>query len=102
MKQYRKDLGEIYVQRMIQEHSGHAVAFDTKGKMWTSPGADPSTLHILGSHGTSDDFDQLSSDDGLTGSVEENLVLVDHLTCILGGILSNEALASCTHNPRLR
>lgn len=44
-------------------------------------------LHVLGGRGTSDNLDQLASNDGLSGSVEENLVLVDHLSGVLGGVL---------------
>lgn len=44
-------------------------------------------LHVLGSSGTSNNLDQLASNDGLTGTVEENLVLVDHLTGVLRGVL---------------
>lgn len=44
-------------------------------------------LLLLGGGGTSDNLDQLASNDGLTGSVEENLVLVDHVSCVLGGVL---------------
>lgn len=42
---------------------------------------------LLGGGCTSDNLDQLASNDGLTGSVEENLVLVDHVSSVLGGIL---------------
>jgi hypothetical protein len=44
-------------------------------------------LHVGGGRSTSDNFDQLSRNDGLTGTVEENLVLVDHLASVLGGVL---------------
>lgn len=44
-------------------------------------------LHVLGGGSTSDNFDQLSGNDGLTCSVEQNLVLVDHLASVLGGVL---------------
>jgi len=44
-------------------------------------------LLLLGGGGTSDNLDQLASNDGLTGSVEENLVLVDHVSCVLGGVI---------------
>ena len=44
-------------------------------------------LHVFRGGGTSDNLDQLASNDGLTGSVEENLVLADHLTGVLGSVL---------------
>lgn len=44
-------------------------------------------LHVLRGGGTSDDFDQLASNDGLTGSVVEDLILVDHIAGVLGGVL---------------
>ena len=44
-------------------------------------------LHILRGGGTSDNLDQLASNDGLTGAVVEDLVLVDHLAGVLGGVL---------------
>lgn len=49
--------------------------------------SDLDRLHVLGGGGTSDDLDKLASNDGLSGSVEENLVLVDHLSGVLGGVL---------------
>ena len=42
---------------------------------------------LLGSSGTSDNLNQLASNDGLTGSVEENLVTVDHVSSVLGSVL---------------
>ncbi len=47
------------------------------------------SLHILRGGGTSDNLDQLASNDGLTGSVEQNLVLADHLTSVLGSVLES-------------
>lgn len=47
----------------------------------------PARLHVLGGGGTSNNLDQLASNDGLSGTVEKNLVLVDHLTGVLGGVL---------------
>ena len=46
-----------------------------------------SCLHIGRSGGTSDNFDQLAGNDGLAGTVEENLVLADHLAGVLGSVL---------------
>lgn len=40
------------------------------------------------SSSTSNNFNQFTSNDGLTGSVEENLVLGDHVTGVLGSILT--------------
>lgn len=44
-------------------------------------------LHVGGGGGTSDNLDQLASNDGLTSSVVENLVLANHLSSVLRGIL---------------
>ena len=44
-------------------------------------------LHVCRGSGTGDNFDQFAGNDGLSGSVEQNLVLVDHLAGVLGGIL---------------
>ena len=44
-------------------------------------------LHIGRSGGTSDNFDQLAGNDGLASTVEENLVLADHLAGVLGSVL---------------
>lgn len=44
-------------------------------------------LHVRRGGGTSDNLDQFACNDGLTGSVEQNLVLVDHLAGVLGGVL---------------
>lgn len=44
-------------------------------------------LHIRGGGGTGDNLDQLASNDGLTGSIVENLVLANHLSSVLGGVL---------------
>lgn len=46
-------------------------------------------LHVCRGSGTSDNFDQFAGNDSLSGSVEENLVLVDHLAGVLGGILQD-------------
>lgn len=53
--------------------------------------AQESILHISRSSSTSDNLDQLSGNDGLTGSVVENLVFADHLTSVLGGVLIPES-----------
>jgi hypothetical protein len=42
---------------------------------------------LLGGSSTSNNLDKLSGNDSLAGSVEQNLVLVDHLTSVLGSIL---------------
>ena len=44
-------------------------------------------LHVLRSGGTSDNLNQLAGNDGLAGTVEENLVPLDHVTSVLGGVL---------------
>lgn len=44
-------------------------------------------LHVLRGGGTSDNLDQLSGNDSLSGAVEENLVLVDHLAGVLRCVL---------------
>jgi hypothetical protein len=44
-------------------------------------------LHIRRRGSTSDNLDQLASNDGLAGSVVENLVLADHLTSVLGSVI---------------
>lgn len=44
-------------------------------------------LHVLRGSSTSDNLDQLSGNDGLSGTVEENLVAADHVTSVLGGVL---------------
>ena len=48
------------------------------------------TLHIRRSGGTRDDLDQFSRDDGLTGSVVEDLELADHVACVFGCVLPKE------------
>lgn len=48
-------------------------------------------LLVCGGGGTGDNLDQLAGNDGLSGSVEENLVLVDHLTGVLGGVVHSVA-----------
>jgi len=44
-------------------------------------------LHVCRSSSTGNNFDQFASNDGLSGAVVENLVLANHLTSVLGGIL---------------
>lgn len=51
------------------------------------PGLHSHCLHILRGGGTSDNLDQFSGNDSLSGTVEQNLVLADHLTGVLGGVL---------------
>lgn len=41
----------------------------------------------LGSSSTSNNLDKFASNDGLTGTVVENLELVDHVTSVLGGVV---------------
>jgi hypothetical protein len=42
---------------------------------------------VLGSSRTSNNLDKFASNDGLTGTVVENLELVDHVTSVLGGVV---------------
>ena len=51
-------------------------------------------LTFFGSRSTSNDFHQFASDDGLTGTVEENLKFSNHVSGIFGGILVDSILAS--------
>lgn len=44
-------------------------------------------LHILRGSSTSNNLDQLSSNDSLSGAVVQNLVLANHLTGVLGSVL---------------
>lgn len=46
---------------------------------------------LLRSRSTSDNLDQFARNDSLSGSVEENLELVDHVTGVLGGIVHGVA-----------
>ena len=41
----------------------------------------------LGSSRTSDNLDKFASNDGLTGTVVQDLELVDHVSGVLGGVL---------------
>lgn len=58
------------------------------------------TSLTLGGSRTSDNLDELASNDGLTSSVVQNLELVDHVTSVLGriihGVLTSRDLASMT------
>lgn len=45
-------------------------------------------LHVLRSGSTSDNFDQLARNHGLTGAVEQNLEPGDHVAGVLGGVLN--------------
>lgn len=46
------------------------------------------TLRLtLGSGSTSNNLDKFASNDGLTGTVVENLELVDHVSSVLGCVL---------------
>lgn len=44
---------------------------------------------ILGRGSTSDNLHQLASDDGLTGSVVDDLKFADHVPSVLGGVLAH-------------
>lgn len=61
---------------------------------------------VLGSGSTSNNLDKFASNDGLTGTVVENLELVDHVTSVLGGVvhgvlasglLASVALSKCLY-----
>jgi hypothetical protein len=58
----------------------------------------------LGSSRTGNNLDKFASNDGLTGSVVENLELVDHVSGVLGsvvhGVLTRRLLASVTLSQR--
>lgn len=57
-------------------------------------------LHFLGSNGASNDFNQLASNDSLSGSVEQNLVSSDHVSGVLGSVLWHELVlfsSACDH-----
>lgn len=47
-------------------------------------------LRVLRSSGTSNNLHQRSSDDGLTGSIVEDLVFVDHVSGVLRGVLAKQ------------
>jgi hypothetical protein len=44
-------------------------------------------LHVFGGSSTSDNLNKFASNDGLSGTVVQNLVLANHLTSVLGGIV---------------
>ena len=46
---------------------------------------------LLGGGGTSNNLDELTGNDGLASTVEENLELGDHLTGVLGGVVHGVA-----------
>jgi hypothetical protein len=46
---------------------------------------------LLRGGGTSDNLDELTGNDGLTSTVEQNLELGDHLTGVLGGVVHGVA-----------
>lgn len=48
-------------------------------------------LHVFRSSSTSDNLHQFASNDGLSGTVEKNLELVDHVTCVLGRVVHGVA-----------
>ena len=55
---------------------------------------------VLGSSSTSDNLDQLAGDDSLSGTVEQNRELADHVTGVLRGVVhgvtTSRLLASVT------
>jgi hypothetical protein len=48
-------------------------------------------LRVLGRRRTSDNLDQLAGDDGLSGAVEQDLELIDHVAGVLGGVVHGVA-----------
>ena len=46
---------------------------------------------LLGGGGTSNNFDELTGNDGLASAVEQNLELGDHVTGVLGGVVHGVA-----------
>jgi hypothetical protein len=46
---------------------------------------------LLGGGGTSNNLDELTGNDGLASTVEQNLELGDHLTGVLGGVVHSVA-----------
>lgn len=57
---------------------------------------------LLGSSSTSDNLDQLAGNDGLASTVEKNLVLADHVTSVLGGVLAQWSALSRAKTSRVR
>jgi hypothetical protein len=55
----------------------------------------------LGSSRTSDNLNKFASNDGLTGTVVQNLELVDHVSGVLGGVLENVSADVAIHSSRL-
>lgn len=51
------------------------------------------SLHVRRGGGTSDNFDELAGNDGLASAVEENLVSLDHVSGVLGGVLRDSGSA---------
>lgn len=64
---------------------GSPMTFVTKGSI--TPHLFSHSLHVRRGSSTSDNLNQFSGNDGLSSTVEENLVLVDHLTSVLRGVL---------------
>ena len=56
--------------------------------------ANAHALHVRRSGSTGDNFNQLASNDGLSGTVILDLELANHLTSILGSILKRYLLAA--------
>jgi hypothetical protein len=55
----------------------------------------------LGSSRTSDNLDKFASNDGLTGTVVQNLELVDHVSGVLGGVLGDVSAVVAKYSSRL-
>jgi hypothetical protein len=55
----------------------------------------------LGSSRTSDNLDKFASNDGLAGTVVQNLELVDHVSGVLGGVLEDVSAVVAKYSSRL-
>ena len=66
------------------------IVFYTASCQWQGPDLKVSNSRsylTLGSSRTGNNLDKFASDDGLTGTVVQNLELVDHVSGVLGGVL---------------
>lgn len=83
------DFENTNAQDNMQSIYGNILIIDTEGNRFHQPeGLELSILHtyvplLFRGCSTCDNFDQFTSNNGLTGSVEENLVLCDHISGVL-------------------
>lgn len=75
----------MYWEALVHRNSAVALEVRTKGRYLSARNV--RCLHVRGSGGTSDNFDQLSGNDSLSGAVEKNLVPVDHVAGVLRCVL---------------